>query len=166
MVAAGFEGDDEGAAAGAAPGGCEGVYLGVRPAEPLVPPFTDDGARGVEDQGADQGVGFDGTAALCREGEGAAHVGFERVRGHGSEPGAAGGVPVNVRPVRLPVEDAGFSHRRTGFDSPTGYSRKAVETAAPDARIPVAATAAPIAQLDRASVYGTEGCRFDSCWVY
>lgn len=25
---------------------------------------------------------------------------------------------------------------------------------------------APIAQLDRASVYGTEGCRFDSCWVY
>ena len=27
-------------------------------------------------------------------------------------------------------------------------------------------TNAPIAQLDRASVYGTEGCRFDSCWVY
>ena len=25
---------------------------------------------------------------------------------------------------------------------------------------------APIAQLDRASVYGTEGCRFESCWVY
>ena len=25
---------------------------------------------------------------------------------------------------------------------------------------------APIAQLDRASVYGTEGYRFESCWVY
>ena len=24
---------------------------------------------------------------------------------------------------------------------------------------------APLAQLDRASVYGTEGCRFDSCTV-
>jgi hypothetical protein len=51
-------------------------------------------------------------------------------------------------------------------EPPTGYSRKAVESAAPPARIPMAAAAAPIAQLDRASVYGTEGCRFDSCWVY
>jgi hypothetical protein len=25
---------------------------------------------------------------------------------------------------------------------------------------------APIAQLDRASVYETEGCKFESCWVY
>lgn len=69
------------------------------------------------------------------------------------------------------TEDAGFSHRRTGFDSPTGYSRKAVESAAQPARIPMALTAAPIAQLDRASVYGTEGCWFESsavrfitCW--
>src|SRR6186713_2834761 len=25
---------------------------------------------------------------------------------------------------------------------------------------------APIAQLDRALVFGTKGCRFESCWVY
>jgi hypothetical protein len=25
---------------------------------------------------------------------------------------------------------------------------------------------APLAQLDRASVYGTEGCRFEPCGVY
>ena len=25
---------------------------------------------------------------------------------------------------------------------------------------------APIAQLDRASVFGTECCRFDSCWAH
>src|SRR5438093_12759696 len=28
------------------------------------------------------------------------------------------------------------------------------------------ASFAPIAQLDRASVFGTEGCRFEPCWVY
>ena len=27
-------------------------------------------------------------------------------------------------------------------------------------------TIAPVAQLDRASVYGTEGCRFEPCQVY
>jgi hypothetical protein len=64
------------------------------------------------------------------------------------------------------TEDAGFSHRRTGFDSPTGYSPEPVESVRRPGRIPVASTAAPIAQLDRASVYGTEGCRFNSCWVY
>ena len=30
---------------------------------------------------------------------------------------------------------------------------------------PIVSTNVPIAQLDRASVYGTEGCRFKSFWV-
>ena len=29
--------------------------------------------------------------------------------------------------------------------------------------LPFVHTEAPVAQLDRASVYGTEGCRFESC---
>lgn len=34
------------------------------------------------------------------------------------------------------------------------------------AKIEIGKRFAPIAQLDRASVYGTEGYRFDSYWVY
>ena len=71
-VAAGFEGDVEGGAAGFGPGVLEGVDFGVRAAEVTVVPFADDFAV-ADDERADHGVGFDAAEASFGEVEGAGH---------------------------------------------------------------------------------------------
>ena len=57
MVSAGFEGDENGATAGAVPRLGERVHLGMRAAAASVVPLTNETTIRVDHGGADHGVG-------------------------------------------------------------------------------------------------------------
>ena len=71
-----------------------------------------------------------------------------------------------IKPQPPPQRGRRSSDRRSALSlrcSTPRTPRPALESGRPSRKLPVAA---PVAQLDRASVFGTEGYRFKSCRVY
>jgi len=73
LMAAGFEGHIEGGLFGLIAGLLDGVDLGMRPAQFLMPAFADDAAI-LDQQSADHRIGTDQAASLCRQFKGAGHI--------------------------------------------------------------------------------------------
>ena len=71
---------------------------------------------------------------------------------------------------RLLHEHPAAPHANSGKTHPDIFAPDRLQTRARLRKItphdrPTGGACAPLAQLDRASVYGTEGCRFESCKV-